>query len=93
MVGAIAHTQAFSIANFLEPIGLGGRPAGSARSFHFKHQTFEVLGLGQVEYDRMVESDRFVLMDGTVPVNRLQKQMREILGDRIPLAQFAPKKP
>jgi dTMP kinase len=44
-------------------------------------------------YDRMVESDRFVLMDGTVPVNRLQKQMREILGDRIPLAQFAPKKP
>jgi hypothetical protein len=32
-------------------------------------------------------------MDGTVPVNRLQKQMREILGDRIPLAQFAPKKP
>jgi hypothetical protein len=32
-------------------------------------------------------------MDGTVPVNRLQKQMREILGDRISLAQFAPKKP
>jgi hypothetical protein len=40
----------------------------------------------------MIEPDKFVLMDGTVPVNRLQKQMREILGERIDLVKFAPKK-
>ena len=43
-------------------------------------------------YDQMIEPDKFVLMDGTVPVNRLQKQMREILGERIDLIKFAPKK-
>jgi hypothetical protein len=40
----------------------------------------------------MMPTDKFVLMDGTAPVNRLQKQMREIVGERINLAQFAPKK-
>ena len=43
-------------------------------------------------YDAMVESDNFVLMDGTVRVNRLQKLMRQIVGERISLQQFAPKK-
>jgi len=43
-------------------------------------------------YDQMVETDHFVLMDGTVRVNRLQKLMRQILSDQIELAQFAPKK-
>jgi dTMP kinase len=43
-------------------------------------------------YDQMVESDHFVLMDGTVPVNKLQKLMRQFLSERIELAQFAPKK-
>jgi dTMP kinase len=43
-------------------------------------------------YDQMVETDHFVLMDGTVHVNRLQKQMRQIVSERIDLAQFAPKK-
>ncbi len=43
-------------------------------------------------YDQMMPTDKFVLMDGTAPVNRLQKQMREIVGERINLAQFAPKK-
>ena len=42
-------------------------------------------------YDQMVPTDKFVLMDGTVPVNRLQKQMREIVGKEN-LSQFAPKK-
>jgi dTMP kinase len=42
-------------------------------------------------YDQMVETDHFVLMDGTVPVNKLQKLMRQIVGERIPLAEFAPK--
>jgi dTMP kinase len=43
-------------------------------------------------YDAMVESDNFVLMDGTVRVNKLQKLMRQIVGERISLQQFAPKK-
>src|SRR6202161_4571779 len=44
------------------------------------------------EYDKMVDSDHFVLMDGTVRVNKLQKLMRQIVGERISLQQFAPKK-
>jgi dTMP kinase len=43
-------------------------------------------------YDQMVETDHFVLMDGTVRVNKLQKQMRQIVGNQLELAQFAPKK-
>jgi len=43
-------------------------------------------------YDQMVETDHFVLMDGTMRVNKLQKQMRQILSERIELGQFAPKK-
>ena len=43
-------------------------------------------------YDQMVDTDNFVLMDGTVRVNKLQKLMRQIVGEKIDLAQFAPKK-
>jgi dTMP kinase len=43
-------------------------------------------------YDQMTETDGFVLMDGTVRVNKLQKLMRQLLGDKIDLAHFAPKK-
>ncbi len=43
-------------------------------------------------YDQMVDTDHFVLMDGTFRVNKLQKLMRQILEERIDLAQFAPKK-
>ena len=43
-------------------------------------------------YDQMVNTDRFVLMDGTFRVNKLQKLMREILEERVDLEQFAPKK-
>ncbi len=42
-------------------------------------------------YDQMIDSDHFVLMDGTVRVNKLQKLMRQIVGERISLQQFAPK--
>lgn len=42
------------------------------------------------QYDLMIETDHFVLMDGTVPVNKLQRQMREIVEARIDLARFAP---
>jgi dTMP kinase len=42
------------------------------------------------EYDKMVESDNFVVLDGTLPVNKLQKQMREIVASKIDLKRFAP---
>jgi dTMP kinase len=44
------------------------------------------------QYDEMVESDNFVVMDGTLAVNSLQKQMRQMVKARIDLARFAPKK-
>jgi dTMP kinase len=44
------------------------------------------------QYDEMIESDHFVLMDGTLPVNKLQKQMRELVEARMDLSRFAPKK-
>ncbi len=46
----------------------------------------------QEQYDSMVESDGFVVMDGTLPVNKLQRQMRDILQKRVNLAPFAPKR-
>ena len=42
------------------------------------------------EYEKMVESDNFVVLDATLPVNKLQKQMREIVAERIELKRFAP---
>jgi dTMP kinase len=46
----------------------------------------------QEQYDTMVESDKFVVMDGTMTVNRLQKLMREIVQKRVDLGRFAPKR-
>jgi dTMP kinase len=46
----------------------------------------------QEQYDSMVESDNFVVMDGTMTVNRLQKQMRELVQQRVDLSRFAPKR-
>jgi len=46
----------------------------------------------QEQYDSMVESDNFVVMDGTLTVNRLQKQMRELVQKRVDLGRFAPKR-
>src|SRR6202795_2860470 len=58
------------------------------RSESFRIFQERILG----NYDQMVDTDHFVLMDGTVPVNRLQKLMRQIVSERIDLNQFAPKK-
>jgi dTMP kinase len=44
------------------------------------------------QYDEMIESDKFVVMDGTLPVNKLQMQMRHFVKSRIELSRFAPKK-
>ena len=43
-------------------------------------------------YDQMVDTDHFVRMDGTMPVNKLQRLMRKLLSEKINLSQFAPKK-
>jgi dTMP kinase len=43
------------------------------------------------EYDKMVETDNFVVLDGTLPVNKLQKQMRDIVASKIDLKRFAPR--
>ena len=45
------------------------------------------------EYDKMVDSDNFVVLDGTLPVNKLQKQMRDIVASKIDLKRFAPHVP
>ena len=37
-------------------------------------------------YDQMVDTDNFVLMDGTVRVNKLQKLMRQIVSERVNFA-------
>ncbi len=42
------------------------------------------------QYDEMTESDNFVVMDGSLPVNKLQKQMRQIVNSRVDLKRFAP---
>ena len=44
------------------------------------------------QYDEMIESDRFVVMDGALPVNKLQRQMRQIVKAKLDLSRFAPKK-
>ncbi len=44
-------------------------------------------------YDKMVDSDNFVVLDGTLPVNKLQKQMRDIVASKIDLKRFAPHAP
>ena len=46
----------------------------------------------QEQYDSMVETDGFVVMDGTLPVNKLQRQMRDILQKRVNLAPFSSKR-
>lgn len=50
---------------------------------------FQGMIMGQ--YDKMAESDDFVLMDATRKVDRLQAHMREIVNSRIDLERFRPR--
>ncbi len=43
----------------------------------------------QDQYDQMADTDNFVRMDGTIPVNKLQQQTRAIVQSRIDLNRFA----
>ncbi len=40
------------------------------------------------QYDRMVVTDNFVQMDGTMQLNKLQRQMRELVKTRIELKRY-----
>lgn len=42
----------------------------------------------QKQYDRMVETDNFVQMDATLPVDEQQKMTRDIVRSRIELSDF-----
>ncbi len=77
---------------------LGGRPelkhyeAGMDLGLSFdRTESFRIFqGMILDQYDQMTATDNFVLMDGTVPVNELQQQMRELVQERIDLQWFAP---
>ncbi|HUK53046.1 MAG TPA: dTMP kinase [Candidatus Binatia bacterium] len=81
---------------------LSGRPklkyyeAGMDLGLSFdRAESFRIFqGMIMDQYDRMTESDHFVVMDGTLKMNRLQKKMREIAAERVDLDRFRPgKKP
>src|SRR5277367_1040973 len=79
---------------------LSGRPklkyyeAGMDLGLSFdRAESFRIFqGMIMEQYDRMTESDNFVVMDGTMKVNRLQKKMREIAGERVALDRYLPRK-
>lgn len=45
-------------------------------------------GLTLARYDQMVQTDNFVLMDGTLPVHQLQQKMREVVSGHVELKRF-----
>lgn len=75
---------------------LSGRPrlkyyeAGLDLNLSFdRAESFRIFqGMILDQYDKMVVSDNFVQMDGTLPVNKLQRQMREIVRSRVDLERF-----
>lgn len=77
---------------------LSGRPrlkfyeAGLDLNLSFdRAESFRIFqGMIMEQYDKMAVTDNFVPMDGTLPVNTLQKQMREIVRRRIDLKRFIP---
>lgn len=77
---------------------LGGRPrlkhyeAGMDLGLSYDRvESFRLFqGMIMDQYDRMVESDGFLVMDGTMEVNKLQRQMREMVKAKIDLERFSP---
>src|SRR5438045_2202957 len=70
---------------------LSGRPklkyyeAGMDRGMSYdRAESFRLLQARILEeYDKMVDTDNFVVLDGTLPVNKLQKQMRDLVDSKI----------
>ena len=48
-------------------------------------------GMIMEQYERMVDRDGFIVMDGTLALNELQEQMRRIVRSRINLEEYLPK--
>jgi dTMP kinase len=77
---------------------LSGRPrlkyyeAGMDLNISYdRAESFRVFqGMIMEQYDHMVDTDNFVVMDGTQPVNKLQRIMRELVRQRIDLKRFLP---
>ncbi len=77
---------------------LSGRPrlkfyeAGMDLNISYdRAESFRVFqGMIMEQYDHMVDTDDFVVMDGTQPVNKLQRIMRELVRQRIDLKRFLP---
>jgi len=80
---------------------MSGRPklkyyeAGMDMNFSLdRAESFRIFqGRILAQYDEMVGPDNFVVMDGSLAVNKLQRQMRQIVKSRIDLTRFAPSKP
>ena len=79
---------------------LSGRPklnyyeAGMDLGLSFdRAESFRIFqGMIMDQYDRMIESDNFVVMDGTLKVDRLQRKMREMAGERVDLERYRTRK-
>jgi len=79
---------------------LSGRPklkyyeAGMDLGLSFdRAESFRIFqGMIMEGYDRMVESDDFVVLDGTLPVNVLQRKTREVVQKTVELKRFLPAK-
>lgn len=75
---------------------LSGRPklkyyeAGMDLGLSFdRAESFRIFqGMIMQEYERMVETDHFVVMDGTLPVNELQRKTRQVVESRIDLSRY-----
>ena len=79
---------------------LSGRPrlkyyeAGMDLNISYdRAESFRVFqGMIMEQYDKMTDTDHFVLMDGTQPVDKLQRSMRDMVRTRIDLKRFLPSK-
>jgi dTMP kinase len=79
---------------------MSGRPklkyyeAGMDLGLSFdRGESFRIFqGMIMDQYDRMIDSDNFVVMDGTLRVNKLQKTMRQLVAERVDLTRFQPRK-
>src|SRR5208282_2074205 len=79
---------------------LSGRPklkyyeAGMDLGLSFdRAESFRIFqGMIMEQYDRMIETDNFVVMDGTMKVDRLQRKMREMAGERVDLERYRSRK-
>jgi len=63
-----------------------GMDLGLSYSMEESFQKFQ--GMIMDQYDSMVETENFVKMDGSLPVNKLQRMMRQIVQERIDLRQY-----